>query len=165
MTTAAAWPRCWRSPAAWRGSQERGDKIPAMLSLETIGYFSQTPGSQHYPVPLLGYIYPDRGNFIAFVGDLSSRKLVRQAIGSFRRHAQFPSEGAALPSGVPGIGWSDHWSFWQHGYVGLMVTDTAPFRYPHYHRSTDTPEQLDYESMARIVAGLEKVIAELAGKR
>jgi Zn-dependent M28 family amino/carboxypeptidase len=139
-----------------------GDRIVAMLSLETIGYFSQEPHSQEYPVPALAYIYPTRGNFIAFVGDTASRDVVRQAIGSFRQHAQFPSEGAALPSSIPGIGWSDQWSFWQQGYPALMVTDTAPFRYPHYHKLTDTPDKLNYDSLARVVAGLEYVVADLA---
>ncbi|MBA2431316.1 MAG: M28 family peptidase [Chthoniobacterales bacterium] len=142
--------------------QERGDNIVAMVSLETIGYFSQVKGSQVYPVPGLGAIYPRTGNFIAFVGNLSSRSLVRQALASFRTHARFPSEGAAFPAGVPGVGWSDHWAFWQHGYPAIMITDTAPFRYPHYHARSDTPDKLDYDSMARLVSGLEPMIADLA---
>jgi len=144
--------------------KKRGDQVSAMLSLETIGCFFQDPGSQRYPVPMLEIIYPKTGNFIAFVGDTSSRKLVREAIGAFRQHAQFPSEGACLPAAVPGIGWSDHWAFWQHGYPGIMITDTAPFRYPHYHRATDTPDRIDYESMARGVSGVEHVITDLASK-
>jgi hypothetical protein len=142
--------------------RERGDKIVAMVSLETIGYFSEVEGSQVYPLPGLGAFYPRTGNFIAFVGNLSSRALVRQALASFRTHARFPSEGAALPSGVPGVGWSDHWAFWQHGYPAIMITDTAPFRYPHYHARSDTPDKLDYDSMARLVPGLEPMIADLA---
>lgn len=141
--------------------KENRDQIVGMMSLETIGYFSATPASQKYPLPGLGMIYPTRGNFIAFVGNVSSGALVRQAIGSFRRHAALPSEGAALPASVPGVGWSDHWSFWQHGYRALMVTDTAPFRYPHYHARSDTPDKLDYDSVARLVNGLEKVISEM----
>jgi hypothetical protein len=142
--------------------KERGDKIVAMMSLETIGYYSDERGSQKYPLPLLNFIYPNEGNFIAFVGDTTSKPLVQKAVGSFRKHAQFPSEGTALPASVPGIGWSDHWAFWQHGYPGLMVTDTAPFRYPYYHSRQDTPDKLNYDSMARVVAGLEKVIRDLA---
>src|SRR5437763_6383409 len=103
-----------------------------MISLETIGYFTDRPGTQTFPLPGLGAIYPTVGNFISFVGNTSSRSLLRRALGSFRRHTDFPSEGAALPSAVPGVGWSDHWSFWKHGYKAIMVTDTAPFRYPHY---------------------------------
>jgi Zn-dependent M28 family amino/carboxypeptidase len=145
-----------------KACRERGENITAMFSLETIGYYSDEPGSQHYPPPL-GLVYPSTGNFIAFVGNYGSRDLVRQAIGSFRRHAQFPSEGGAPPGFIPGIGWSDHWAFWKEGYDGVMVTDTAPFRYPHYHRDTDTPDRIDYERTARVVDGLEAVIAELAG--
>lgn len=143
--------------------QERGDRISAMLSLETIGYFSNAPDSQKYPMPGLGLLYPSVGNFIAFVGNTSSRSLVRQAIASFRAQAQLPSEGAALPANIPGVGWSDHWAFWQHGYPAIMITDTAPFRYPHYHARSDTPDKLDYDSMARLVSRLEKVIVDLAG--
>jgi hypothetical protein len=141
---------------------DRGDQITAMLSLETIGYYSDAPRSQIYPLPGLGLFYPTTGNFIGFVGNVPSRGLVREAIGHFRRHAQIPSQGAALPSGIPGIGWSDQWAFWQHGYRGIMITDTAPFRYPHYHSASDTPDKLDYDTMARVVQGLEKVIDHLA---
>lgn len=140
----------------------RGDRITAMISLETIGYFSSVPGSQNYPVAGLGAIYPDGGNFIAFVGNVSSRALVRRAIGSFRKQATLPSEGAALPASVPGVGWSDHWAFWQHGFPAIMLTDTAPFRYPHYHARSDTPDKLNYDSMARLIAALEHVIRELS---
>ena len=142
--------------------RERRDEISAMISLETIGYFSSQAGSQRYPVPGLGLLYPRTGNFIGFVGNVASRSLLRAAIGEFRRQARIPSEGAALPAMVPGVGWSDQWSFWQYGYPGIMVTDTAPFRYPHYHATSDTPDKLDYDSMTRVVAGMEKVIQHLA---
>jgi hypothetical protein len=142
--------------------KERNDPIVGMISLETIGYFSDERGSQVYPLPGLGAIYPRTGNFIAFVGNVPSRSLVRQAVGSFRKHARLPSEGTALPASIPGVGWSDHWAFWQHGYSGIMVTDTAPFRYPHYHRPSDTPEKLEYDSMTRLVHGLQGVISDLA---
>ena len=134
-----------------------GTPARAMLSLETIGYYSDEPGSQHYP-PLVGALYPDRGNFIAFVGDLQARALVRQTVEAFRAAATLPSEGAALPQSIPGVAWSDHRSFSEIGVPALMVTDTAPFRYPHYHRASDTPERLDYERMARLVSGLAEVV-------
>ncbi len=142
--------------------QARGEKIMAMLSLETIGYYSDIPGSQKYPFPL-DLIYPGTGDFIAFVGNIDSGNLVRNVISLFRKYAQFPSEGAALPGKIPGVGWSDHWSFWQYNYPALMVTDTAPFRYPYYHTEEDTPDKINYDRMARVVAGLEKVISDLVG--
>ncbi len=147
-----------------RRCRERREDVVAMLSLETIGWYSGEQGSQKYPPPL-GLFYPDRGDFIGFVGNVSSRKLVRRVVESFRTHAMFPSEGGALPSFLPGVGWSDHWAFWQAGYPALMATDTAPFRYPHYHQTADTPDKVDYERCARVVAGLEKVIRDLVGAR
>lgn len=147
-----------------RRCQERGENITAMLSLETIGYYTDAPGSQKYPLSMLGWFYPDTGNFISFVGNFGSRKLVRQCIANFRANTQFPSEGGAVPGNISGVGWSDHWAFWQCGYPGVMVTDTAPYRYPFYHSDQDTPDKLDYEKLARVVEGLEKVVQELVGE-
>lgn len=142
------------------GCRKRKEKIVAMLSLETIGYYSDRPGSQSYPANLRPY-FPTTGNFVAFVGNPSSEKLVKQVAGSFRQHAKFPSEGAALPAELPGVGWSDHWSFWQFGYPAVMVTDTALFRYPHYHKVSDTPDKIDFTKLARVVDGLRYVIEDL----
>jgi hypothetical protein len=145
-----------------RDSRRRGENIVAVISLETMGYYSDAKNSQKYP-PLLRFAYPSTGNFIGFVGNVESRPLVDQVVSLFRRRARFPSEKAALPSGIPGVGWSDHWAFWQEGYPGLMVTDTAPFRYPDYHTAQDTPDKVDYDRLARVVAPLSDVIAEFAG--
>jgi hypothetical protein len=143
-----------------RACRARGDRIAAMISLETLGYYSDERDSQHYP-PLVGVMYPDQGNFIGFVANPDSRPLLYRAIGTFRAQAAFPSEGAALSATLPGIGWSDHWAFWQVDYPAIMVTDTAPFRYPHYHTRQDTPDRLDYERLARVVVGLEAVVRQL----
>ncbi|MFO0834724.1 MAG: M28 family peptidase [Phycisphaerales bacterium] len=144
--------------------RESKDNIVAMLSLEAIGYYRDEEGSQHYPWPL-GVFYPDRGDFVAMVGNWSSRELVRECVGTFRSATKFPCEGAAPPGLIPGVGWSDHWAFWQEGYPALMVTATAPFRNANYHQPSDTPDTLDYERMARVVEGLERVLDELAGQK
>jgi Zn-dependent M28 family amino/carboxypeptidase len=144
-------------------AQAQGEHVEAMLSLETMGYFTDQPGSQKYPFPF-SYLYPDTGDFIGFVGNLSSRSLVRKVVGTFRASTAFPSEGVAAPSGMEGVHWSDHWSFWQAGYPAIMVTDTALFRYPHYHEATDTPQQLDYTGLARVTGGLAEVVGVLASQ-
>jgi Zn-dependent M28 family amino/carboxypeptidase len=144
-----------------RRSRERGEHIVAMLSLETIGYYSDEPGSQQYPFPL-SLFYPSTGNFLAFVANLGSRGLLHEALGSFRRNAQFPSEGVAAPAFIPGVDWSDHGSFWEENYPALMVTDTALYRYPHYHTLEDTPDKVDYERLARVVTGLHGMLRDLA---
>lgn len=141
----------------------QGEKIMLMLSLETIGYYSEKPGSQSYPFPL-SFFYPSTGNFIAFVSNIEYASWVRQLLTAFRRQAQFPSEGGAVWEWIPGVAWSDHWSFWKEGYPAVMVTDTAPNRYPHYHTATDTPDKIDYARMARVVSGLQRVIMEVAGR-
>ena len=107
-----------------RQCRRRGDNIVGMISLETIGYYSDQPGTQKYPAPF-SLLYPSTGNFIGFVADRSSAKLLTRMVAEFRRVEPFPSEGAALPEQIPGVGFSDQWSFWQEGYPGVMVTDTA----------------------------------------
>lgn len=138
--------------------QEKQD-IVAVLSLETMGFYTDAKNSQNYPPPL-NLLYPSTGNFVGFVSNGKSRGLQRKVIKTFREHAKIPSEGASLPSKLPGVGWSDHWSFWQEGYPGLMVTDTAPFRYQHYHKATDTPDKINYPEMAKVVEGLKFVVKD-----
>jgi len=145
-----------------RRCREGGENVAAMLSLETIGYYDDASGSQQYPPPL-GLFYPTEGNFIGVVGNVRSRGLVRRVVGSFRRHERFPCEGGALPAVVPGVGFSDHWSFWKEGYPAVMVTDTAMFRYPYYHLPQDTIDKINFDRLARVVRGLGKVIDVLAG--
>ena len=140
----------------------RGERVAAMYSLETLGYYASEPGSQRYPWPF-GPLFPDRGDFVAFVGTLDARALVRASIGSFRSHTKFPTIGGVAPASIPGIDWSDHWAFTQQGFPALMITDTAPFRYPHYHTFRDTPDKVDADSLARIVKGIERMIRDVAG--
>ena len=144
-----------------RRARERGEPIRAMYSLEMLGYYRDEAGSQRYPPPL-GLLYPDRADFIAFVGDLGARGLVRRSIASFRKNTPFPSEGVAAPGFVPGVTWSDHGSFRRHGYHAIMITDTAFNRYPHYHLPSDTPDKLDYERMARVTLGLATMLKDIA---
>jgi len=127
-----------------------------------MGYYSDKPGSQKLP-PGLENQYPDTGNFIAFVGTLESSALVRQALAAFREASDFPAQGLAAPAHTMGVTLSDHASYNRHGYPALMITDTAFLRYPYYHTAQDTPDKLDYASMARVVEGLAKTISALAG--
>ncbi len=145
-----------------RQAKQRGDKIVGMFSLETLGYYSDKADSQQYPPPL-NLLYPNRGNFLGFVGNIESRELLRNTIRSFRAQAKFPSEGAALPNALQGVGWSDHWAFWQQGYQAIMITDTATFRYPYYHTLDDTVAKIDFEKLARVVSGISNVIRDFGG--
>ncbi|MBI2355454.1 MAG: M20/M25/M40 family metallo-hydrolase [Deltaproteobacteria bacterium] len=154
------WSKLMGSRVYAAGARKRRERIAAMISLETIGYYADTAGSQSYPPPL-GLFYPHAGNFIAFVSNLGSRSLLHRCIGTFRETTRFPSEGLAAPAIIPGVGWSDQCSFWREGYPAIMLTDTALYRYPHYHRPTDMPDNLDYNRMARVVAGMRQVVEGL----
>ncbi len=146
---------------AAEASRKANEDIRAMLSLETIGYFDDREGAQHYPWPLSSF-YPSTGGFIAFVGDRGSGSLVRRAAAVFRRSATVASEGASVFQSIEGVDWSDHGSYWKHGYPAFMVTDTAPFRNPNYHRATDLPPTVDFPRLARVTLGLEQVVRALA---
>jgi len=143
-----------------RAARVRGDNIKLMLSLEMLGYFSRASRSQRYP-PLLRFFYPDRGDFVGFVSNWRSRFALVKVHEAFRSQCAFPSERLASPAIVPGVSWSDQRSFWRMGYRALMVTDTAFYRNPHYHRATDTPDTLDFGSLACVTAGLARTIAAL----
>jgi hypothetical protein len=145
-----------------RACRQRGDDIRGMISLETMGYFSDAAGSQRFPSALFRLFYPDRGNFIGLVGNTAARRLIRQAATGFRAANDLPVECCATWGALAGIGWSDHASFWQEGWPAFMVTDTAPFRYPHYHTADDTPDQVNYPALARVTQGVFGALRELA---
>lgn len=145
-----------------RACKSRGERVVAMLCLESLGYFTDAQRSQHYPFPL-SLFYPSRGDFVAVVGNRESQPLVTQVAKRLRATERIPVEAASLPGGLPGVGFSDHWSFWQVGYPAVMITDTALFRNPYYHQPTDKPETLDYERLAATVQGLRAVVMELGG--
>ncbi len=144
-----------------RAAQRRADRIVGMLSLETMGYYSTERGSQRYPEPIAA-MYPDVGDFIGLVANLESEALLLEARSAFETATPFPVQALAGPATLPGVGWSDHWSFWEAGYPALMVTDTAPFRYPWYHTAHDTPDKIDFTRFATVVEGLEAVTTALA---
>jgi Zn-dependent M28 family amino/carboxypeptidase len=145
-----------------RSCHERRDKIVAMMSLETMAYYSDEPESQKHPHDSFKLLYPSTGNFVAFVANWASRELLSRSISAFRKAVKFPSEGAVLPTIVLGVGSSDHSSFWEYDYPAIMITDTAFYRYPQYHTSEDTPDKLNYDSFARVVSGLSEVVKGLA---
>jgi Zn-dependent M28 family amino/carboxypeptidase len=142
-------------------ARARGDDIRLMVSLETLGYYSDAPGSQRYP-PLFRYFYPDRGNFLGLVSDLRSRRVMRQVAKVFRDRSDFPLQHTATWRWVPGVAWSDHLPFWRQGYRALMATDTAFYRYRYYHTAQDTPDKLAYPAFAQATEALGSCFAALA---
>ncbi len=136
-------------------------KIKLMISLEMIGYFSDQPNSQNFPVPSLKYLYPNVGNFIAVIGNPKSWMVTRQVKTLMRSRASIPVESLNAPGRFPGVGLSDHVNYWHRGIPAVMITDTAMFRNDNYHKETDTPDTLDFGRMAEVVNGVLGVLTEL----
>ena len=128
--------------------------------MDAIGYYTNAPHSQRLPFPFSSF-YPDRGNFLAFIGDFSSRKYIKAVTRGFKKGSSFPIEAGVVPKMVEGASWSDHSSFWKFNYPGIMVTDTGGFRSPWHTTRGDTMEKIDFEALARITLGMYSAVIEL----
>ncbi|MBC8136016.1 MAG: M28 family peptidase [Fibrella sp.] len=141
--------------------RKKGVAVRAMISLEMIGYFSDKPNSQDYPVPALKATYPSEGNFIAVVGRADETAVIRRIEDAMRKASALPVRSLAAPATVPGIALSDHRNYWDAGYPAVMITDTSYYRNPNYHTPHDKPETLDYDRMALVVDGVHSAIQVL----
>jgi len=140
--------------------KSKGEPLLAAVILEMLGFYSEKNFSQKY-LPLLGPFYPNRANFIAIVGNIPSRKIVKSLYKGFKASSTFPVERIVAPSYIPGVYFSDHWSFWKAGYQAVMITDTAYMRSPHYHRQTDLPDTIDYPRLAKVIFGFKGAMIQL----
>lgn len=140
-----------------RGMMPENMPLKLMISVEMIGYFSDQPNSQSYPLGLLAWFYPDRANYIAVVGRAFDRSIVARVKMLMSATERLPVYSINAPTRLRGVDFSDHWSFWQHGLPAVMVTDTAFYRNANYHAPTDTPDTLDYRRMGMVVDGLYRV--------
>ncbi len=143
-----------------RECRAKGEDIRLALVLDGVGYLTEKADSQRYPSALLKLFFPGTGNFLAFVANSASASGLRETVGAFRRHGALRSQGAVMP-GSSGA-WSDQWAFWESGYPGVLLTDTLPFRYPHYHTAQDLPDKLDFEALALLAQALGPTVRDLA---
>ena len=145
-----------------RSLRAQGVRVRLMISLEMIGYFTDAPGSQHFPLAVLKAFYPSRGNFITVIGKLGQASAVRRVKRAMRSASPLPVHSINAPRWVPGVDFSDHASYWDAGYAAVMITDTAFYRNPHYHTARDTADTLDYARMAMVVQGVHAAVLRLA---
>lgn len=149
------------SHAYAKSLSEEGVKVHGMISLEMIGFFCDSKDCQRYPLSCIGWFYPDRGNYIALVGNRDSKAFTKALKKAFSAVSSFPLETLNAPSFVTGVDFSDHRNFWTFGYPAAMITDTSFYRNPHYHQGSDTAEKLDYGKMAELVTGLDSALRGL----
>ena len=128
--------------------------VDLMISLEMIGYFTDEPNSQNYPVPGMSSLYPSTGNFIAIVSRHSDWQQTRALKTVMSGATPLPVYSINTTPMIPGVDFSDHRSYWQQNYPAVMVTDTAFMRNREYHHAGDTYERLDYKRMGQVVQGV-----------
>ncbi len=129
-------------------------KVKAMICLEMIGYFSEKPKSQQYPVGILKLLYPKTANFIAVVGKTGQGSTVRKIKKNMQPNMNLDVRSINAPKFIPGIDFSDHLNYWKYGYDAVMINNTGFYRNKNYHEPTDTPETLNYAKMAEVVKGV-----------
>lgn len=142
--------------------RRRGVRVRAMLALEMIGYFTDAPRSQTFPLGILRAFYPSRGNFVLVAGHLGQGRLVRRVKRAMGGGSELPVRSINAPRWIPGIDFSDHANYWDAGYGAVMITDTAFYRNPYYHGPRDTAATLDYRRMAMVVQGVYAAVLDLA---
>lgn len=136
-------------------------KVKAMISIEMIGYFSDEPKSQQYPLGILKWFYPTRGNYIAVVGKIGQGSIVRKVKKHMRSGSGIDVRSINAPAFVQGIDFSDHLNYWKYGYDAVMITDTSFYRNANYHENTDTIDTLDFTKMAEVVKGIYNALINL----
>jgi len=139
-----------------------GEKVKLMIALEMIGYFSETPGSQSFPFPLLNLFYPSEGNFVAVIGPMTLSSATVNLKRAMRGAIDLEVVSLNAPSRVPGVDLSDHRNYWKEGFDAVMISDTAFFRNHAYHTDYDTADRLDYRKMAQVITGLNAAVLLLA---
>ena len=161
---------------SFRGSNDMGSLIHAkslyqakepirlMMSLESIGFYSEQPGSQQYPWKPLSWVYPDKGDFLAVVGLPFLSRATIDIKRAFMRSTLMQVHSINVPDIMPGVGNSDHASFWRLGFDAVMVTDTATYRNPNYHTASDLPDTLDFTRLAQTVDGIFAYVSSLNRK-
>lgn len=145
--------------------RENGEVLHGSIILECVGYASHQPDSQKTP-PGLPINIPTIGDFIGVIGNERSKALTSSVVQAMKLHLPIvplvvPGNGELLPDTRR----SDHTSFWEQGFPAVMLTDTANFRNPHYHRPTDTIETLNLEFLAAVAEGITATVIALAGQQ
>ncbi|MBI2966464.1 MAG: M28 family peptidase [Bacteroidetes bacterium] len=126
-------------------------KVKGMICLEMIGYFSDKPKSQSYPVGFLKLFYDTKGDYITVVQKFGNGKFGRQVKRLMKKQGLVKTKSFKGPALLPGVDFSDHLNYWNYGYSAVMITNTAFYRNKNYHKNTDKMETLDIRRMALVI--------------
>jgi hypothetical protein len=165
LVGSAEYVRQWRDDTK-PGGPRANEKIVAMLSLELLGFYSDQEGSQKSPFPAIkGVFEPSTvGDNIVLVTTSAHQLLTKRMEAAMIESAPglkvFRADFSPVP--LPDLMRSDHAPFLLAGVPAVMVTDTANFRNPNYHKPTDTIETLDLVRLTRTVEGIAGAVRALA---
>ena len=155
-----------------RESRDALREISGMLSLEEIAYTCTRPGCQFVFPIIAGCLQIDHpvsnvGTFIAGIGNDASSELLHAFQTAAARYVPKLSvdtgQIAGLGGCLPDSRRSDHASFWDQDYPALLITDTANFRNPNYHKTTDTIDTLDLTFATQVTRAALATALRVAG--
>jgi len=147
-----------------------GDRIVGMVCLESLGVFLNYAGSQQLPPEIQALseevvkmllppdVRPEVGNFLAVIGNPASSAFMQSFGGLLKSDARLP----VFMTDELDLRLSDHLAYWAEDFPAIMLTDTAFYRNQHYHQETDTPEKLDYATMAVLAERIALAVEEFA---
>jgi len=130
-----------------KSCEKRKDPIDFMICLEMLGFGGRWV-KQSYPFEDMRKNYPSSGNFLAVVSLPSSSEFAYLWKNTWNTHSRKKILDMIGPSSVPGISFSDHYSFNRHGFKSIMLTDTAFFRNTNYHTEKDTIDTLNFRFLS-----------------
>ncbi|MFB2835144.1 M28 family peptidase [Floridanema evergladense] len=138
---------------AFANQPENLTNLQGVIVLDMVGFACHTPGCQQYPPGLPITPPSDKGDFLAVIGDAENPQLL--AAFNNKNFSDLPPV-ITLPIPLKGIATpdllrSDHAPFWMRGIGAVLITDTANFRSPHYHKPTDKPDTIDQEFFTGVV--------------
>lgn len=140
---------------------DRRERIIAMFSLEMLAYYSNKRKTQKYPNSEMARQYTDKGNFISIVSNEDSGAVGEKICREIKNHSAVPAVFLVAHPSIPGVNLSDHDSFWSFGYKALMITDTAFYRNPNYHKAGDTIDTLNFKYFSKMVGALYYAFRQL----
>jgi aminopeptidase-like protein len=138
-------------------------KVPVkgMISLETIGFFSDKRYSQKFPIQGMEKIYGNVGNFITVVQNDKNEAFSNQIDNLMKSEKLISTKSFKGNSRLPGVDFSDHLNYWKHNFEAVMITNTAFYRNKNYHTNSDKLDTLDLEKMSLVIKQLFHCIQKI----
>jgi len=135
--------------------------VKGMISLETIGFYSDEIGSQQFPIPAMKNIYGNVGDFITVVQNNKNERFSEEINNLLKNERLIKTESFKGNPSLSGVDFSDHLNYWNHNFEAVMITNTAFYRNKNYHTAKDKLETLNLEKMNMVIHQLYNAIKRI----